>query len=54
MMKISKIQEKETIEVLAQENCTVVGKPHMYIKGQDCLKDCTKMGQPSWYQNKHV
>lgn len=54
MMKINKIVEKEMIEVLAQENCTVSGKPSIYIPGQNCLKDCSAVDKPQWWKNKAV
>lgn len=51
MIQIRKIENKETIEVLVQENCRVEGKSHRYINGQDCLYDCGSAFKPRWYKN---
>ncbi|WP_270648184.1 hypothetical protein [Paeniclostridium hominis] len=52
MIKISKIKDKETVEVLAQDNCTRPGYPYYYIKGEDCLNDCTAVNKPRYYKSK--
>lgn len=52
-MKIKKISDKNIVVVTKQENCTVNGKPHYYVKGQNCLYDCTAANKPRWYYSKH-
>ncbi|CEN23311.1 Uncharacterised protein [[Clostridium] sordellii] len=53
MLKVKKIQNKEIIEVLEQDNCTVSGKPLKYVPGQNCLDDCTAYNKPRYYKSKH-
>lgn len=53
-LEIKKIQDKKEIEVVVQENCTVIGKPEIYIKGQDCKHDCSAYGKPNFYKNPNL
>ncbi len=53
-LEIKKIQDKKEIEVVVQENCRVVGKPELYVPGQDCLHDCNAFGKPDYYKNPNL
>lgn len=53
-LEVKKIQNKKEIEVVVQKNCTIVGKPVVYIKGQDCLHDCYEMNRPHYYGSPNV
>lgn len=46
-LKISKIQNKEEIEVLSQHDCSTVDNPHGRIAG--CDRDCTDPNRPAYY-----
>lgn len=58
MIKIQKIQDKKTIEVLAQKkddnfHCTRNGYPYQYVSdGEDCLDDCTASNKPRYFYSK--
>jgi len=49
--KIQKLQDKELVLVAGQKNCSVVGKPIVYIKGQDCLNDCQSQNHNREYKS---
>lgn len=51
MLKIKKIEDKEILEVLAQDNCAAPHQNVVYQKGQDCQNDCHKQGQAPSYQS---
>ncbi|CEN23296.1 Uncharacterised protein [[Clostridium] sordellii] len=54
MIEIKKIKDKEEIEVLSQRNCTVAGKPNIYLgPNSDCLSNCTVYGKPKYYMSIH-
>lgn len=53
-LEIKKIQDKREIEVVVQENCSVYGKPEIYIPGQDCKHDCSAYGKPKFYKNERL
>ena len=48
MIKIKKIEDKEILEVLTQDNCTKLHHSVVYQRGQD---DCHTQGQPPSYQS---
>jgi hypothetical protein len=54
MIEIKKIVDKDDYDVWAQENCRVVGKPQLYVAGQDCNNDCTAYGKPTYYVNPNL
>lgn len=47
MLKIKKIQEKESIIVSHQKDCAKLGKPVHYMDGDSCLNDCATYGKPT-------
>lgn len=53
-LEVKKIKDKKEIEVVIQANCSVAGKPTVYIEGQDCKNDCTEFAKPRYYKNMHV
>ena len=53
-LEVKKIQNKNEIEVVIQANCSVAGKPTVYIEGQDCKNDCTEFAKPRYYNNMYV
>ncbi|MCR1954639.1 hypothetical protein NSA24_07515 [Clostridioides mangenotii] len=55
MIKIKKITDKEEIKIAYQSSsciCGSNGKPVNYTyKDRDCMIDCAKKNQPSYYQS---
>lgn len=55
MIKIKKITDKQEIKIASQGNsckCGSNGKPVNYTyKDINCMIDCAKKGQPSYYQS---
>ncbi|ADL69792.1 hypothetical protein V6B95_13875 [Thermoanaerobacterium saccharolyticum] len=52
MLKINKIEDKETKIVVGQDNCTKPGAPYYYQPGQDCLQDCTAYDKPRYWESQ--
>ena len=53
-LEVKKIKDKKEIEVVIQANCSVAGKPTVYIEGQDCKNDCTEYAKPRYYKSPYV
>lgn len=47
MLKIEKIEEKEVVEVLAQDDCSTKRNPIGIFAG--CRNDCTDPNEYSWF-----
>lgn len=45
--KIEKIEEKESVEVLAQKDCSTRRNPDGFFRG--CRNDCTDPNKDPWF-----
>lgn len=50
--KIQKLQDKELVQVAGQENCSDINHTRVYVKGQDCLHDCTNANKKPYYKSQ--
>ncbi|WHE06828.1 hypothetical protein PGH24_11910 [Thermoanaerobacterium thermosaccharolyticum] len=51
MLKIERINDKELLDIIAQDNCTKPGQSVVYQRGQDCQNDCHTQGQAPSYES---